>query len=260
METIGIDLAAQDKKTAMCRIEWRSKLGYVGVPASAGEADLVGALRSGGWVAIDAPFGWPRDFVDAVSGHAARRAWPKTSPEALRYRVTDCMVRDALNVWPLSVSSDRIGVTAWRCARLLTLAREGRRPADRTGRGGIVEAYPGAALEQWKLSRRGYKTSGNAEKKRTQRANREALLRSIQARADWIRWASGARERCVDSDDALDAFLCALIARAAAVGQTIWPTTRRDWTAARAEGWIHLPREDSLERLATERRKPPPTP
>jgi predicted nuclease with RNAse H fold len=265
METIGIDLAAQDKKTATCSIRWSSGVASVAAPrvgpgGGVSEEALVDAVRSGTWLGIDSPFGWPGTFVDAVSGYARREPWPDMPPDSLRYRLTDRIVRDELKLSPLSVSSDLIGVTAWRCARLLTLARAGRKAADRTGRDRIVEVYPGAALKRWGLDRRGYKTSGNAEKKKAQRSKRELLLREIDVSAPWLRWQDDARERCIESDDALDAFLSALIARAAAVGSTVWPKTRAQWRAARAEGWIHLPRAGSLPNLAHRRAKPPPTP
>jgi predicted RNase H-like nuclease len=265
METIGIDLAAQDKKTALCTIRWRSGRASV-APPHLGAADgidddsLVRAVRGGGWVGIDSPFGWPATFVDAVSAYSRREPWPKADRDVLRYRLTDRTVRQELRVSPLSVSSDLIGVTAWRCARLLTLAGEGRKAADRSGRDKIVEVYPGAALKRWGLDRRGYKTSGNAEKKRGQRAKRAALLDALEKTASWLDWQDDARERCIASDDALDAFLCALIARAAATGLTVWPSARKEWTAARAEGWIHLPVEGSLGGLAAGRGKQPPRP
>ena len=73
----------------------------------------------------------------------------------------------------------------------------------------MLEVYPAAALLLWGLPREGYKASGEA---------REELLATIEAEAPWLEWAPGAWEACVASDDALDAVLCALIARAAARG------------------------------------------
>ena len=66
------------------------------------------------WVGIDSPFGWPAGFVSAVAGYAEREPWPDLDADALRYRLTDRLVRDEVKLSPLSVSSDRIGVTAWR--------------------------------------------------------------------------------------------------------------------------------------------------
>lgn len=262
MDTIGIDLAAQDAKTAVCTISWKARTASVAPPVGGAdgvtEETLVEAVGGGGWVGIDSPFGWPATFVRAVSGYAEREPWPDADPDALRYRLTDQLVRKELRLSPLSVSSDRIGVTAWRCARLLTLARADRKAADRTGRDRIVEVYPGAALTRWGLDRRGYKTSGNSERKLVQRSKREAVLTELERSADWLDWREDARDRCVESDDCLDAFLCALIARAAAVGQTVWPKKKKEWKAARAEGWIHLPRAGSLPKLARGSEKQPP--
>jgi hypothetical protein len=262
MDTTGIDLAAQDAKTAVCTITWSGRTASVAPPLGGAdgitEDALVEAVRQGNWVGIDSPFGWPAGFVRAVSGYADRQPWPDLDADALRYRLTDRLVRDELKLSPLSVSADRIGVTAWRCARLLTLARAGRKAADRTGRDRIVEVYPGAALTRWGLERRGYKSSGNSERKQGQRLRREALVSELEGSADWLRWRDDARDRCLESDDFLDAFLCALIARAAAVGQTVWPKKKKEWKAARAEGWIHLPRPDSLPELLRASEKPPP--
>lgn len=262
MDTTGIDLAAQDAKTAVCSINWRARTAWVSPPVRGAdgltEDALVEAVGRGNWVGIDSPFGWPAGFVSAVSGYSEREPWPDVDADTLRYRLTDRLVRDELKVWPLSVSSDRIGVTAWRCARLLTLARRGKKAADRTGRDRIVEVYPGAALTRWSLERRGYKASGNRERKLGQRSKREALLNELEQRADWLRWEGDARDRCVESDDCLDAFLCALIARAAAVGMTAWPKQKKEWKAARAEGWIHVPRADSLPELVRASEKRPP--
>jgi predicted nuclease with RNAse H fold len=263
MDTAGIDLAAQDAKTAVCRITWGGHTASVAPPLGGAdgitEDALVEAVGRGNWVGIDSPFGWPASFVQAVSGYAEREPWPDVDADTLRYRLTDRRVRKELKLSPLSVSSDRIGVTAWRCARLVTLARAGRKAADRTGRDRIVEVYPRAALMRWGLNPRGYKTSGNSERKRGQRAKREALLSELERSADWLRWEGDARDRCIESDDCLDAFTCALIARAAAVGLTGWPKKKKEWRAARAEGWIHLPAADSLPELLRASEKRPPS-
>jgi Protein of unknown function (DUF429) len=62
--TVGIDLAAQDKDTAACRIEWSGGGASVSVP-DVGLADdaLVDRVISGDRVGIDAPFGCPDEFV-----------------------------------------------------------------------------------------------------------------------------------------------------------------------------------------------------
>ena len=77
----------------------------------------------------------------------------------LSYRVTDLELMGSSRVRPLSVSSDRIGVTTFRCALLLDrLKAERRKSVDRSGRRGLVaEVYPAAALSAWGMERRGYK-------------------------------------------------------------------------------------------------------
>jgi hypothetical protein len=64
-----------------------------------------------------------------------------------------------------------------------------------------------------------------------------------------VAWEPGVREACAESDDALDAVLCALIARAAALGLTE-PPPPDGLEPARVEGWIHLPRSGSLAQLS----------
>jgi hypothetical protein len=44
----------------------------------------------------------------------------------------------------------------------------------------------------------------------------------------------------VASDHVLDAFVCALVARAVLDGATT-PPSSDDWAVARREGWIHVP-------------------
>jgi hypothetical protein len=51
-------------------------------------------------------------------------------------------------------------------------------------------------------------------------------------------------DRCRHSDDAFDALICALIARAAALGLTTPPSPGTQTERASVEGWIHLPTSD----------------
>ncbi len=88
----------------------------------------------------------------------------------------------------------------------------------------MLEVYPAAALLLWGLPRERYKADPGA---------REELLAALEAEAPWLEWEPGAREACVESDDALDAVLCALIARAAALGLTE-PPPAAEARAARA--------------------------
>jgi predicted nuclease with RNAse H fold len=130
------------------------------------------------------------------------------------------------------VSADRIGHTAMRCAGLLArLTRQGQ-PVDRAGSGTVVEVYPAASLQRWGMPHRGYKGTANL-------AARTDLLDALTATAPWL--TLGQHEQtCRHSDDALDAVIAAMTARAAALGLTT-PPSPDDIAAARTEGWIALP-------------------
>ena len=56
------------------------------------------------------------------------------------------------------------------------------------------------------------------------------------------------RDKSVDSADVLDALVAAIIARMLAVG-LCEPVPSESLGAARQEGWIHVPRSDSLSRV-----------
>jgi predicted nuclease with RNAse H fold len=236
VRTLGIDLASRADRTAMATVTWAAGRAVVREPVSpVSDEQALEAMAAAEWTGMDAPFGWPEAVVRALPRFAERGEWPEADRDTLRFRETDRFVQEKTGIWPLSVSSDRIAVPAWRCARLLA-ARPGI--VDRLGGAGVVEIYPGAALTLWGFQRRGYKRSGEA---------RALLVAEIERRADgWLDLAA-ARRACVESDHALDAVLASLLARAAARGLT-WPPPGGD--AVRREGWIHLPRPGTFDQLA----------
>jgi hypothetical protein len=133
---------------------------------------------------------------------------------------------------PLSVSTDRIAYCAMRCAAIL----DGLGPRDGSGR--VLEAYPDAALRCW--------VGGPwASYKGPARVRREVLLAPL---LDVVALSAAQVEACVAWDDNLDALVCALVARAAALGETIPPPPELERLAL-VEGWIHLPRAGSLSRI-----------
>ena len=255
MRTAGVDLSASEDRTAAATIEWEAGSEYrarLGEP-SLGHSDeaLVELLAGAEWVAIDAPFGWPEPMVGAVHAYATDGRWPAPDKQSFRLRRTDLHVHDRVlaesgkKLWPLSPSTDRIALAVWRLAGLRETAyQRSRIRFDRTGADRVLEAYPAAALLLWGLPRERYKTDP---------ATREDLLVALESAAPWLSWEPGARDACVDSDDALDAVLCALIARAAALGLTEPPPTE-DLRLARTEGWIHLPDPGSLCGLLADQR------
>jgi predicted nuclease with RNAse H fold len=252
MRTLGIDLAAEPPGTAACEITWTSGSAQGRVhTAYLDDAELLRLIASADKVGIDCPFGWPQPFVEAVSAHALGAPWPDrgrlgaSSRRALRYRLTDEVVHKRARVLPLSVSSDRIGVTAMRCAGLLDALAAAGNPVDRDGRGRVAEVYPAAALRQWGLAQHGYKGSTAPAQARQARAQ---ALDQLRAALPTLAIDDSTVERCRDSHDAFDALVCALIARAAALGFTLLPAPGAETERAHIEGWIHLPNSD-LSRL-----------
>lgn len=243
MVTLGIDLAAESKNTAGCAIEWLDGLAAVSwvdtglldeeILRRAGEASIVG---------IDAPFGWPMYFVEAITAHHAGRPWPvaqweKMSRRKLRLRVTDERVWEETGITPLSVSSDAIAIPATRCALLID--RLGVK--DRSGDGRVQEVYPAAALCRWGLRYKGYKGPKNV-------AVLADLFTRLREQVPWLAISEQDAKKLASCDHAFDALVASLIARAAALGVTLRPEAD-EAAAARVEGWIALPATGSLESL-----------
>jgi predicted nuclease with RNAse H fold len=237
--TVGVDLAADEAKTAVASIHWlagaaRVKNLIVGADDSAVLAAVAAAEKAG----VDCPLGWPVPFVEFVAAHqagqfvapqdVAGRDWRRQ----LAFRRTDLAVHDAVDLWPLSVAADRIAHTAMRCAGLLArLANDGQ-PVDRCGTGVVVEVYPAASLKRWKLPYQRYKGPSNTEPL-------QRLVDALTAAAPWLVLGEFEAE-CRRSDHALDAVVAALTGRAAILGQTVGPPERHAM-AASTEGWIALP-------------------
>jgi predicted nuclease with RNAse H fold len=210
---LGIDLAAQPDRTAACVLGEAPTVGW-------DDEALLAEMRRADAIGIDAPFGWPADFVRQVAAHATSGVWTADpQSRSLRLRATDLAVHAQTGLWPLSVSSDRIAVCAWRCVSLLH--RLGAR-RDRA-----FETYPAAALHAWGLPARGYKRPEAAP-----------------ARARIVAALGVAQADLVDgrgADHRLDALICALVAREALEGRTLGPRGARESRLAASEGWIHVP-------------------
>ena len=246
MITLGIDLASLPARTAACAIEWANGRARV-LDVACGQDDdaLLARIAGADKAGLDVPFGWPEAFVDAIGRFHAGAAWPAASVAALRYRETDRVVAARTGRWPLSVSTDLIGVPTFRAARLLSRLAEGGEKVDRSGRGRLVETYPAAALRLWGFASTGYK-------RREGRPSLGRLLAALRQRTSgWLTVDAAAQRLCGRSDDALDALVAALIARAAALGLCAPPPPEHAARAA-AEGWIALPEPDSLLVLAEE--------
>lgn len=242
MRTVGIDLAADRATTAMVAVQWRADEAVVAsAMPQCGDEQLLQALvnldaedRAG----VDCPFGWPVQFVDAVLAHREGRPWPGRGQDSgryrkdhLRYRVTDAVVADAIRPHrPLSASFERLGAAVARWAHLEDeLAAHGR-PVDRAGSGPVCEVYPKASRLRWGLP--------------VDIRSMSVLLTA----APWLHCTAQDRDLLDRSEHAFDALLCALTARAVALGLTDLPGPDQI-ASARTEGWIHLPGARTLTQL-----------
>lgn len=246
VHTAGIDLAAQPANTGVCTIDWDDgALCVAANTVSGGDDELVDAVCDPrvALAGIDAPLGWPDDFVAAVVAHHGHHGWPDPGDgdahrRRLRLRLTDTAVTAATGRHPMSVSADRIAVAAMRAARLqdLVVRRCGDAGAvDRSGSSGrVAEVYPAAALAVWGLDPTGYKGPSPSARQR-----RGAVLAAVARRAGLVVPAAVA-DAVTGSDHLLDAVLCAVVARAVVDGATA-PAPAADIERARREGWIHVP-------------------
>ena len=241
-------------------IEWdRRGHGYVHCPTDDyWDSDLFAKLIDIEYVtraAIDAPFGWPEAFLETITAYQASGFWPDPYDSdaivpSLRLRATDRAVHGRVGLWPLSVSTDRIGIVAMRCARLLAGVQEQLGAlVDRSGQGRILEVYPAAALRIWEISPAdsadpgSYKGAGDAA-----RLRREWILEQVRRHTSaWLEIGEKTMAVCRDNDDCLDALVSALIARAAE-RDLLEPVDDPDGLAA-TEGWIRLPTPQSLSLL-----------
>lgn len=241
MKTLGIDLAADPKKTAAAVIEWGDgQARLVELSLGVGDGDVVELFSASDVTGIDCPLGWPQPFVDFLLGHfrdapdAVLRHDGLAGRRELVYRATDRFVTHQTGVIPLSVSADRLAHPAMRCAVIQAKITHRWGPQPRDGTGRLVEVYPAASLKLWGIPARRYKGRGTSES--DARGN---ILGQVAAAAPWLD-LDAHHGQLIASDDLLDSVVASLTARAAAIQATLLsPPDLRP--AAREEGWIHLP-------------------
>ena len=244
MLTAGVDLASQDEKTALCVMRWakgRATVRELRVGVSDG--DIVDCALRVRKLGLDVPLGWPSAFIDALVQFGRGEPWPAAyhheANEEYRPRATDRFVHDEVGGNPpLSVSTDRIAIPAMRAAGVLSTLPD---PVARDGSGVVVEVYPAAALRRWHLDASRYKGKENP-------GRRHELVTALLTASPWLNLDDEHLRLCHEHDDALDAVVAALIARAVVVRQVeSIPLESRE--AASREGWIALPRIGSLDHL-----------
>lgn len=237
MLTAGVDLAAEPKGTALAVVDWTAGAAkVVDVQLGVKDEPIVEIASQVDKLGIDCALGWPREFVDFMSSQADANLaghnfdggmdWRR----ALAYRESDRHVREITGRWPLSVSTDRLGLTAMRCAGLLSRMRESGVQVDRTGVGLVAEIYPGASLRLWGFTTTGYRASADI---------RAELLSNMRHEAPWFDPGEHT-ELMISSCDSFDAVIAACAARAVAQGNYLPPASHQ-LEQARVEGWIALP-------------------
>ena len=237
MITAGIDLAAEPKGTALALIEWSEGSGkLLDLQVGVDDSVIVQGISNAEKIGIDCALGWPMEFVDFVSNHNDPNSKSQQVEggmdwrRRLSYRETDRAVRARTGRWPLSVSTDRLGLTAMRCAGLLGRLEKAGIEIDRSGSGVVIEVYPGATLRLWGFDTTGYRKSIDERKR---------LLGQILEQASWLD-TSSFESVMLESCDAFDAVVAALASRAAFLGLSV-PPTQSQMPQARIEGWIALP-------------------
>jgi hypothetical protein len=273
VRTLGIDIASERSRSGLVWLRWdpeprveRVQVGSQTLDAVAQEMGGVLADGEPGWVAIDAPFGFPSAFTAAVS--ELHRDGRVSASGELTWRRTEEIVRArqqevGFNRAPLSTVSQMITGTVVRCAELLGRVQPDG-PIDKIGlTGRVVETYPIACLRVWGLLNPAaldgvpadvqpadYKKAKAA--KATREANCGALFDRMTELVPSIGDLEGPDRRVLrTSDDAIDALVCALVAGVVArtpVGTSTTAPPPEDLELAEAEGWIHLP---SVKQLRT---------
>ncbi len=84
-------------------------------------------------VGIDAPFGWPLAFIDAVTTYRDDGRWIALEANELRFRATEVRIFEETSQWPLSVAISDLAWPAIRCARLLSRVVAPNEVLDRSG-------------------------------------------------------------------------------------------------------------------------------
>ena len=235
----GVDLAAEPKGTAVATIDWSAERAeLISLQPGVDDQQIMDECAYSVKVGIDCALGWPVDFIDFLNRHSNLGALESAQAfdggsdlrRNLAHRETDRHVREVTGRWPLSVSTDRLGMTAIRCAGLLSKWQAAGTPVDRSGLGKIVEIYPGASLGIWGFDRAGYRSSESI---------RARLIAELHSQAPWL--ALGAHvPLMIESCDAFDAVIAALAARSAQLGRYEAPTETQ-LERARVEGWVALP-------------------
>jgi len=213
LRTLGVDLAAATKKTAVAVLEWgagSARLEHLALDV--GDREIVELFGSSDMTGIDCPVGWPQALVPFLTGHLNFDAGPVLAYDGidgrrlLAYRETDRFVTGRTGLIPLSVAADRLAHPAMRCAVIQAKIAAEHGAQRRDGSGRLAEVYPAASLKVWGLLARGYKGRGAPEAERL-----GLILDQLLGAAPWLDLAEHA-DRLAASDDLFDALIASLTA------------------------------------------------
>lgn len=255
VRVVGVDWATESKKRAAVELAPQSGvLSLVKVAQPFSDADAGSTLKDQGLivVAVDTPFGWPKDFSSFVSTWSASTGGPPP-PTSLSFslRTTDLVVKQETGKQPLSVSADRIGLCARSWVNVVTAEKVanridvGQRPTPERP---VIEVYPGASLKVF--AKHSNSTVDEVEFKK-KRASREVALKGllsmfgVRDQQHLAKQLIGVGE---EDSDAADAFLAALTALAYLGKLPGWSVRRpsdTELTSAQTEGWIFFPQRET---------------
>ncbi|MCJ7826666.1 MAG: DUF429 domain-containing protein [Demequinaceae bacterium] len=237
MITVGVDLASQSNGTAIAVIEWG--VGHsraLKVVLGADDEMIIDEGKRADIIGIGSPFGWPDPFFEFVSQNRVgrvdepRRAATVSGRDEIMYRTTERRVRDWLGLKLMPSTSNMLGSTVLRCAGLQTRLAEAGVTVTRGEGGKVIEVYAPASLMAWGLHEPSYKSQSVSRARILEQAGRRLSLDLGEYRA-----------LCVDSDDATDALVAAMTARAVALGLWREPVDDEERLRASTEGWICVP-------------------
>lgn len=185
---------------------------------------------------MDVPFGWPKPFVEALTGYEIGVALDRDRRRYLR-RVADAFVTETLPQRlpsevrppnPFAVAADKLGVTALVGTVLLKALSDEFRLSPRGSciHPVVIEVYPAASLWAWGLRHRDLETS--------------VVLESLQ-RAFGPTIHEAEREKLLGSRHCFDALVAALTAQEYAGGNTFDPPEHLSEDTLKVEGWIRIP-------------------
>jgi len=237
MITVGVDLASQSNDTAIAVVEWgpgRSRA--LRVVLGADDEMILDEAKRADTIGIGSPFGWPDPFYDFITQNRVgkvdepRRAATVSGRDEIMYRTTERRVRDWLGLKLMPSTSNMLGSTVLRCAGLQTRLMEDGVAVTRGAGGRVIEVFAPASLMAWGLHEPAYKTQSASRARILEQAARRLSLDLGEYRA-----------LCVESDDAADALVGAMTARAVALGLWRAPVDDDEKAHAATEGWICVP-------------------